>query len=201
MNSVNPQSNKQLIRKRICFVPYNHVFQSMQIYLIGFMGSGKTYTGEQLARLLNRPFIDLDNWIEQQAGHTIRYIFEQQGEVHFREAEAKAIRQMADQPAAVIATGGGTPCFHQNMEWMNTHGLTIYLDTPVEVLLQRLKHGRAHRPLIRNMSEDALQEYIASKLKERNYYYRQASIVYTQQTGQEPVAEDLAHQFSNIIGH
>lgn len=173
----------------------------MQIYLIGFMGSGKSYTGRRLAQLLNRRFIDLDDWIEQKAGLSIREIFEQQGEAHFREAEAEAIRQMAGQPAAVVATGGGTPCFHQNMDWMNTHGLTVYLDTSQEVLFQRLKDGRDHRPLLRAMPDDGLRAYISHKLLERNPYYQQASIVYAQETGREAVAEDLAHQFSNIIGH
>lgn len=173
----------------------------MQIYLIGFMGSGKSYTGRRLAQLLNRRFIDLDDWIEQKAGLSIREIFEQQGEAHFREAEAEAIRQMAGQPAAVVATGGGTPCFHQNMDWMNNHGLTVYLDTSQEVLFQRLKDGRDHRPLLRAMPDKDLRAYISHKLLERTPYYQQASIVYAQETGREAVAEDLAHQFSNIIGH
>lgn len=173
----------------------------MQIYLIGFMGSGKSFTGQQLAQLLDRQFIDLDDWIEQKAGHSIREIFEQQGEAHFRKSEAEAIRQMAEQPAAVIATGGGTPCFHQNMEWMNANGLTIYLDTSPEVLFQRLKDGRDHRPLIRSMSDEGLWSYIALKLQERTPYYHRASIIYAQKTGRKAIAEDLAHQFSNITGH
>jgi shikimate kinase len=173
----------------------------MQIYLIGFMGSGKSYTGRQLAQLLNRRFIDLDDWIEQKAGLSIREIFEQQGERHFRQAEAQALRQMVQQPAAVIATGGGTPCFHQNIEWMNANGLTVYLDTSQEVLFQRLKDGRDHRPLLRAMPDEGLRAYISHKLQERTHYYQQASIVYAQETGREAVAEDLAHQFSNIIGH
>ncbi|MCR9099485.1 MAG: shikimate kinase [bacterium] len=173
----------------------------MQIYLIGFMGSGKSYTGRRLAQLLNRRFIDLDDWIEQKAGLSIREIFEQQGEAHFREAEAEAIRQMAGQPAAVVATGGGTPCFHQNMDWMNNHGLTVYLDTSQELLFQRLKDGRDHRPLLRATPDEGLRAYISHKLLERTPYYQQASIVYAQETGREAVAEDLAHQFSNIIGH
>jgi shikimate kinase len=173
----------------------------MQIYLIGFMGSGKSYTGQQLAQLLNRRFIDLDDWIEQEEALSIREIFEQQGEGHFRQAEAQALRQMVQEPPAVIATGGGTPCFYQNMEWMNANGLTVYLDTAPEVLLQRLKSGRDHRPLIRSLTDEGLRAYISQKLRERRPFYQQASVVYTQETGQEAVAEDLAHQFSNIIGH
>ncbi|WP_282776889.1 shikimate kinase [Phaeodactylibacter xiamenensis] len=173
----------------------------MQIYLIGFMGSGKSYTGRQLAQLLNRRFIDLDDWIEQEAGLSIREIFEQQGEAHFRKAEAEAVRKMAEELSAVIATGGGTPCFHQNMEWMNANGLTVYLDTSPEVLFQRLKSGRGHRPLIRSLTDEGLRAYISQKLRERTPYYQQASIVYAQKTGGEAVAEDLAHQFSNITGH
>lgn len=173
----------------------------MHIYLIGFMGSGKSYTGRQLAQRLNRQFIDLDDWIEQDEGLSIQEIFEQRGEMHFREAEAEAVRQMDEEPAAVIATGGGTPCFHQNMEWMNANGLTVYLNTSPEVLFQRLKNGRDYRPLIRSMSDENLRAFIVHKLQERTPYYQQASIVYAQATCKEAVAEELAHQFSNIIGH
>ena len=173
----------------------------MHIYLVGFMGSGKSYSGKHLAQLLDRRFIDLDDWIEEQAGQSVAHIFEQMGEAHFRMKEAEAIRQMAEQPPAVVATGGGTPCFHQNMEWMNANGLTIYLKTSPEVLFHRLKEGRDHRPLIRALPDDALKQYIADKIEERTPYYCQASIIYDQRTGRENVAEELAHQFSNIIGH
>lgn len=172
----------------------------MQIYLIGFMGSGKSFTGKRLAKLLKRSFIDLDEFIEQQEGHSIRALFDQAGETYFRKTEAHALRQMLQQPPAIIATGGGTPCFHQSMSWMNQHGLTIYLNTPSEVLFQRLKEGRKHRPLIRAMSDEALHRYIQDKLGERSRYYEQASIIYQQQMGNAPVAEELAHQFTNIIG-
>ncbi|MEQ8704698.1 MAG: shikimate kinase [Phaeodactylibacter sp.] len=173
----------------------------MQIYLLGFMGSGKSYSGKRLAELLGRAFTDLDTFIEEQEGRSVRSIFEQAGEAYFRQAEAAALRQMAAQPAAVVATGGGTPCFHQNMDWMNQNGLTIYLDTAPAVLFQRLKEGRSHRPLIRSMTEEALRQFIHDKLQERSHYYQQASIVYQQRTGKEAVAEDLSYQFTNIIGH
>ena len=173
----------------------------MQIYLVGFMGSGKSFTGKRLASLLNRNFIDLDTFIEEWQGLTIRGIFEQFGEPHFREIERQALQQMMGQPISVIATGGGTPCFHDNMEWMNDHGLTIYLDTAQQVLFDRLKDGRAHRPLIKSMTDEGLKAFINTKLSERSQYYLQSSIVYAQKNGAETVAEDLAHQFTNIIGH
>lgn len=173
----------------------------MQIYLIGFMGSGKSYTGQRLATLLQRGFIDLDAFIEHQQGQTVRDIFEQFGETYFRQIEANALRQTAQQPPSVVACGGGTPCFHQNMTWMNGNGLTIHLDTAPALLFERLKEGREHRPLIRSMPDEALRGYIQDKLRARSTYYEQASIQYRQRTGEEPVAEELAHQFTNIIGH
>ncbi len=173
----------------------------MQIYLIGFMGSGKSFTGYRLAKHLNRQFLDLDHRIEQQAGQTIRSLFEERGEVYFRRLEQRTLQATEAAPPSVISCGGGTPCFFNNMEWMNEHGLTIYLKTPEPVLFERLKQGRALRPLIRSKSDTELREYISDTLASRSAYYEQASIVFHNQTGREDAAAELAHQFKNIIGH
>lgn len=143
------------------------------IYLTGFMGSGKSFTGRQLAELLHLPFIDLDDRIEAAAGKTISEIFEQDGEPAFRIIERDALRATATEDA-VIATGGGAPCFHDGMDWMNTHGATVFLDPPLSVLLPRLEAGRAHRPLLQDAASFA--EDIAARLAIRRPVYEKARI-------------------------
>lgn len=173
----------------------------MQIYLIGFMGSGKSFTGYRLAQHLNRQFLDLDHCIENKAGQTVRSLFEEKGEVYFRELEQRTLHATAAEPPSVISCGGGTPCFFDNMDWMNEHGLTIYLKTPEAILFDRLKRGRELRPLIRSKNDTELRAYISRTLASRTAYYEQASIIFHKETGQEDAAAELAHQFKNIIGH
>lgn len=138
------------------------------------MGSGKSYTGQALAGLLGVPFMDLDNVIEATAGKTISDIFAQEGEGAFREYEKQALRACSGQEEAVIATGGGAPCFHDGMAWMNTQGLTVFLDPTLEVLFQRLAAGREHRPLLQ--TDDAFQEGIRSRLASRRPIYEKAQL-------------------------
>ncbi|MCB0628949.1 MAG: shikimate kinase [Saprospiraceae bacterium] len=152
----------------------------MRIYLIGFMGSGKTHTGKKLAEELGFLFLDLDLLIEAEAGMDIAEIFEQFGETHFREMERQALHFTADLEEVVISTGGGTPCFFDNIEWMNQHGTCIFLDTPARILAERLLPEREHRPLLRPYDETTLPDFIQSKLEERMYFYRQATIIFSQ---------------------
>jgi shikimate kinase len=156
----------------------------MNIYLIGFMGSGKSYTGQQLAIALAWPFVDLDTRMEQQEGRSIAQIFEQEGETYFRELEAQTLRgTLADAPA-VVSCGGGTPCFHHNMDWINAQGHSVYLQASVRLLASRLKKGQEHRPLIRGLDQEALEQFIASRLAEREVFYQQAQVILTQQDNQ-----------------
>ncbi|MBK7873331.1 MAG: shikimate kinase [Saprospiraceae bacterium] len=173
----------------------------MRIFLIGFMGSGKSHVGKRLAHLCNIPFIDLDNEIEQQEGRTIPQIFEQNGEAAFRAIEQNALHKILKHEDAVIATGGGTPCFFDNMNWMNQYGITIYLQTPVDILVERLQSERAHRPLLQNLNDETLYTFIAEKLAAREMYYLQAGVVYQIKESNENVAKALMQEFSNIIGH
>lgn len=165
------------------------------------MGSGKSYAGKRLAALLEAPFIDLDDYIESEAGQTIRQIFEQSGEREFRRREAEALRAMTKYEDAVIACGGGTPCFDDNMNWMNAHGLTIYLQAPVNLLLQRLLSETQHRPLLEGFDEDRLRQYIQLKLQQREPYYRQASVIYRQEKDRNDIATALAKHLQDITGH
>lgn len=141
------------------------------------MGSGKSHTGRRLGDLLNLPFIDLDAFIEAQEGLSVQEIFSRYGEDFFRRTEQRALHQMLDHEAAIISCGGGTPCFFDNMTWMNQHGITAYLQTPVETLFERLLPEMAHRPLLDGQDEETLPAFIAAKLALREPHYLQAQII------------------------
>jgi shikimate kinase len=142
------------------------------IFLIGYMGSGKTSKGKNLARALQVPFIDLDSKIEEKTGQSIPEIFEKEGEQSFRETEASVLRNLKSDSLIVISTGGGTPCFFDNMQWMNENGLTIYFEMPAAALYSRLKNAKKKRPLL--MQQQDPEAFISKHLKERDIYYRQA---------------------------
>lgn len=138
------------------------------------MGSGKSHVGQRLAQQLNFDFIDLDDFLEQGEGTTISLIFETKGAAYFRKAEQKYLKALASKTQTVIATGGGTPCFFDNMAWINQHGVSIYLKASVEVLAQRLQTEMAHRPLLIGQTIHTLQTFIQHKLQTRSVYYEKA---------------------------
>jgi shikimate kinase len=138
------------------------------------MGCGKSYVGSRLATELGVPFIDLDAEIETTAGKSISTIFAEDGEAEFRRLETEALRATAALPAFVLATGGGAPCFHNNMAWMNANGTTVFLDPDLEILLARLEAGRDHRPLLQ--SGAVLRQLVVDKLTARRPIYEQAAI-------------------------
>lgn len=144
------------------------------LFLIGFMGSGKSYLGEQLAKRLRCPFFDLDRIIEEGEGNTVANIFAASGEAGFRLLERAYLHKLAYQTPAVVATGGGTPCFFDNMDWMNAQGVTVYLETPLALLLERLRGQRAARPLLAGLDDAKLSDHIESLLAKRTIYYKQA---------------------------
>lgn len=146
----------------------------MRIYLIGYMGSGKTTVGRELAAILKIPFVDLDEMIVQEAGMDIVSVFSKKGEKKFRILEEKCLRQTVRHKKAVIATGGGAPCFHNNMEWMNENGITVYFQVPEGVLFHRLSHDKANRPLIREVPDLSLMELIMDHLAVREKFYSKA---------------------------
>ena len=172
-----------------------------RIFLIGFMGSGKTHTGKLLARILQLPFIDLDGYIESQTGRSVTELFAEAGEVRFRELEAAALRDLLRWNAAIIACGGGTPCYHNNMEWMNENGVTVYLETPPEVLARRLAPEMGHRPLLHGQTPETLPDFIAGRLALREPFYRQAGVIYRQTGDSDNPALELAEHLGKITGH
>lgn len=145
----------------------------MKIFLLGYMGSGKSTVGKKLASLLNYTFIDLDTMIEAETDHSITEWFAA-GETRFREIESLVLRQTAEFKNSVIATGGGTPCFNDNLEWMKAHGLTVYLKMSAGGLFHRLIYSKATRPLLTGKTDVELMEYITESLKEREYFYSKA---------------------------
>lgn len=172
----------------------------MHIYLIGFMGSGKSYTGKHLADYLGRPFIDLDDVIEAQSGMPITSLFKTSGETHFRVLEATALRDTAKLPTDhVIACGGGTPCFHDNMNWMKTKGLTIFLDIDEATLLHRLEKAAANRPILHGLQ--SIADTVRQKMTERRPYYEQAHIHFQPEHPNGDLARLIADQLPQIIGH
>jgi shikimate kinase len=149
----------------------NHI-----IYIIGFMGSGKTTAGKKLAYLLGWSFIDLDKRIEEYAGKTIPEIFSQSGEDYFRIIETQILRNLKMCTKTVISTGGGTPCYIDNMDYMIETGLTIYLKlTPAE-LKGRLSHSKGKRPLIKDLDQNELTSFIKEKLAVREKWYERSEI-------------------------
>ena len=148
----------------------------MKLFLIGMMGSGKSYWKKKLADKIKTGGYDLDFLIESHEEKTISEIFEEEGEEYFRKSEAKILRWFAEKKSFVLATGGGTPCFHNNMEWMNQQGVTVWLDEPVAILAERLKREKDHRPLIRHLSDTELLDYLSRKREERFAFYHQSAI-------------------------
>jgi shikimate kinase len=145
------------------------------------MGSGKTTYGKELAEELGYDFFDLDEAIEKKAGKSIVDIFEKEGEGAFRTLESETLHETEKlDDNTVIATGGGTPCFHDNMEWMNKNGKTIYLKLFETELQRRLADQIHERPLLKELTEETLLDFIYKTLRERASFYHQANVVIDQ---------------------
>ena len=146
----------------------------MIIFLLGFMGSGKSTVGQRLAGRLGYSFIDMDARLEGEHGMTINEIFEKLGEKVFRELESNLLKEMVSLQDAVISTGGGLPCTGNNMDLINRKGVSIYLKMEPAALLNRLSRGKSRRPLIRHLSRQELETFIQEKLREREPVYLRA---------------------------
>lgn len=147
--------------------------------LIGFMGAGKSTLGKAVARSMNRQFLDLDESLEYGEGMSIKSMFDIHGEAWFRQKEAENLRRVVEgaSPGAIISTGGGAPCFHDNMAFLLEHTTTILLEVTPKELARRLEPGRAHRPLISHLSKDGFLDWIEDKLAERNEWYQQSEVI------------------------
>ncbi len=179
----------------------------MIVFLLGFMGSGKSFYAKGLSEHLHVPFVDLDQFIEREQAMSISEIFEKMGEPAFRTLESIALKQVyADLLVrttetqdkngilGVISCGGGTPCFNENMDWMNKHGLTIWVNPAEEIIWERLMKERKTRPLVASLTAESLREFIHQKMLERKPYYEKAQEVIFQSNITIP-------EFVNTIKH
>ncbi len=146
----------------------------MKIFLLGMMGTGKSFWTKKLSKKLKSGGYDLDFLIESHEEKTIAEIFAEEGEDYFRKTEAKILRWFGEKKIFVLAVGGGTPCFYENMDWMNSHGITIWIDEPIETLVERLTPEKDHRPLIKDLSDEELGSFLTKKLAERVVFYQRA---------------------------
>lgn len=156
---------------------FQSIHKSSTIILVGFMGSGKTTFGMKLAKKLNYQFVDTDKEIEELVGMSIESIFNTKGEKYFRQLEKQYIQKLKVQNV-VIATGGGMPCFYDNMEYLNKIGVTVYLEYSSQELFERLKNETVNRPLLKHKSEEDLFNYIDNLLLKRERFYLQAQTIY-----------------------
>lgn len=150
----------------------------IRIFLLGYMGAGKTTLGKAFARALNIPFIDLDWYIEERYHKTVSELFAEKGEEAFRELEKKMLHEVGQFEDVVISTGGGTPCFFDNMEYMNQHGITVFLDVHPDTLSKRLCVATQSRPILQGKTDRELYDFIVEKLAERMAHYSKAQYVF-----------------------
>ncbi len=148
----------------------------MEVILLGYMGSGKSTIAKGLAKQLNLEMIDLDHYISDKEQDSISSIFKNKGEIYFRKLENKALKEiLTTKKNYVLALGGGTPCYANNMEMIIEHGVSIYLKGSIQTLRSRLVLEKASRPLIKNLEDHQLVEFIAKHLFERNPFYEKAT--------------------------
>ena len=146
----------------------------IRIFLIGYMGAGKTTLGKAFAREMGLTFIDLDWYIEERFHKTVSQLFTERTEDGFRKLEKKMLHEVAEFEDVVIATGGGTPCFFDNVEYMNQQGETVFLNVSLKVLFQRLKIAKQQRPLLAKKSDEELKDFIQNALTGRMPHYSKA---------------------------
>ncbi|MFB6320776.1 shikimate kinase [Saccharicrinis sp. FJH54] len=149
----------------------------IRVYLIGFMASGKSYLSRVLSAEMDVPLIDMDKYIEEKNFMSVPELFSTYGENVFRERERKALEDLSVMEDVIIATGGGAPCFFNNIQVMNDTGVTLYIKVPEEVIVERLLNSKHKRPLADGKSREELTEFVSQKIAEREPFYSQAKAV------------------------
>jgi shikimate kinase len=171
-----------------------------RIFLIGYMGAGKTTIGKKLAQHMKLSFVDLDAYIEARYYKTISRIFEEIGETAFRKIECNMLREVALFENVLISTGGGTPCFHDNMSFMNKTGQTIYLKVSPAELTERLLLAKHKRPILNDCRDADLLSFVSENLEKRMPYYMQASIIFdVNKIDTENDVRDLAQTLEKVL--
>ncbi|TAE75456.1 MAG: shikimate kinase [Bacteroidetes bacterium] len=148
----------------------------MKVAFLGMPAAGKSTMGRKLAEMLGYTFIDLDKWIETQEKLTIQEIFTRFGENYFREMERVALHQTLKKDNIILATGGGTPCFYDNLEMLRKNFLCVFIDAPIESIAQRIIKNQKARPLFINLKEDEIIEKLKNLHQNRLQYYNKAHI-------------------------
>lgn len=138
------------------------------------MGSGKSTMGRLVSRATGKEFIDLDHYIENRFHRTVRELFAERGEDGFRQIERSMLHEVADMEDVIVACGGGTPCFFDNMEYINSHGVSVWLEAPVSVLHSRLLRGQYKRPLLAGLNPEELLDFIVEGIEKRREHYSKA---------------------------
>jgi shikimate kinase len=158
------------------------------------MGSGKTTLGRALAKALGLTFIDLDNYIELRHCKSINQIFAERGEEGFRNIERNLLHEVCEFEDVVISSGGGTPCFFDNIDYMNAQGITIYLQVPNDRLLTRLKIAKSRRPLLKDKNDAEIAQFIVEQMQRREPVYTKADHAFTADRleDKEQIAESVA---------
>ncbi|WP_321519758.1 shikimate kinase [uncultured Bacteroides sp.] len=149
-----------------------------RIFLIGYMGAGKTTLGKAFAKEMNLSFVDQDWYIEERFHKTVQEIFAERGEQGFRELERQMLHEIAEFENVVISTGGGAPCFYDNMDFMNQQGSTVFLNVSPDVLFCRLKLASHSRPVLQGKSNEELRAFIVHTLEKRKPFYSKAKYVF-----------------------
>lgn len=164
-----------LIGIYILYLSVNNKYEMRPIFLIGYMGSGKTTLGRALGRRLGLQFIDLDLYIESRYMRTISQLFAERGEDKFRSIEREMLHEVAEMEDVVVACGGGTPCYYDNIDYMNRCGTTVFLSASEDRLFVRLSINRNKRPLIKDLDDQSLRIFIRENLALRMPHYSKAS--------------------------
>lgn len=148
----------------------------MKLVLIGYMGSGKSTLATRLAQEWNLPLLDLDQELEQKLEASIPEIMQEKGEIYFRKQERQMLEKLLIKEKYVLSTGGGTPCYYDNIDLINSQATSVYLNSSVKVLVQRLEKERLSRPLLAHLEASELPEFVAKHLFERAHFYQQAHL-------------------------
>lgn len=167
-----------------------------RVYLIGYMGCGKTTIGKRLAKSLGWDVIDMDSRIESRYRKTIPDIFASEGEESFRKKERFILEELSALENVVVSTGGGAPCFFDNIDVMNSSGLCVYIRMTPEALAARLKNAKANRPLLKDKTEEELTNFIKEQLEKRRAFYEQARYVIDNDNG---TPEEAAAKIAELL--
>lgn len=167
-----------------------------RVYLIGYMGCGKTTIGKRLAKSIGWGVIDMDSRIESRYRKTIPDIFASEGEESFRKKERFILEELSSLENVVVSTGGGAPCFFDNIDVMNSSGLCVYIRMTPEALAARLKNAKANRPLLKDKTEEELTNFIKEQLEKRRAFYEQARYVIDNDNG---TPEEAAAKIAELL--